>query len=134
MRAVLLVASLVLVLVSCAPTAKAAEDGVHNALEMASYCKPVAESDFNDRGMVAFEHNHQTGICWGFFLAIQQATRLHFYGAAAPALYVCTPPESSLIQTVLVFRRYVEVNPSVGHKNAFFVARDALQEAFPCKG
>ena len=134
MRAVLLVAAVVLVLTSCAPAAKAAEPGIATALEMASYCKPVAEAQQIGDGKVYLDSTWETGRCWGFFGALQQATGLWERGAEAAILSICAPPESSLVQMVLIFRRYVEVNPSVGHKEAFFVAMDALRAAFPCEG
>ncbi len=132
MRAVLLVAAVVLV--SCSPAAKAVEPGVTTALEMASYCKPVAEAPRIGDGGLYLDVTWETGMCWGFFSAVQQAANITFHGASAPALYICNPPESTLVQMVLIFRRYVDVNPSVGHENAFFVALRALKEAFPCKG
>ncbi len=134
MRAVLLVAAVVLVLASCAPAAKSAERGITTALEMASYCKPVAEASRTSDGKLSFKSTFETGRCWGFFDAIQQAATLQYSDAPARALYICVPPGGTLSQMVLIFRRYVEVNPSVGHEEAFFVARDALVEAFPCKG
>jgi len=127
MRAVLLVVAVVLVPASCSPAAKAVEPGVTTALEMASYCKPVAEASRVGEGKLYLDHTWETGQCWGFFSAVQQAVRTGVLG-------VCVPPESTLVQMVLIFRRYVEVNPSVGHENAFFVALRALKEAFPCKG
>ncbi len=118
--------------ISCAPAAKAAEHGVATALEMASYCKLVAEARIADR-FVYFENSFEAGKCWGFFGAIQQAVRIREESNQNTFLGVCPPPESSLVQMVLIFRRYVEVNPSEGHENAFFVALRALAEAFPCK-
>jgi len=120
-------------IISYAPVAKAAEHGVTTALEMASYCKPVAEAPRVGEGLL-LDNTRETGECWGFFGAVQQAAKITFHGASAPALYICAPPESSLVQMVLIFRRYVEVNPSEAHKTAFHVALIALQEAFPCKG
>ncbi len=98
-----------------------------------SYCKPVAEARLISGDKRAYKPSWETGVCWGFFSAVQVATRLQFHGDPAPALYICAPPESTLVQMVLIFRRYVEVNPSVAHEKAFFVAFEALKEAFPCK-
>ena len=134
MRAVLLVAALALVLASCAPAAKAAEGDATSALEMASYCKPVAEASLIGDGKLSLKTTWLTGRCWGFFEAIQRAATVQYYDAPVRALYICAPPESTLTQMVLIFRLYVEMNPSVGHEDAFLVALDALVEAFPCKG
>ena len=133
MRAVFLVAAVVLVLASCAQAAKAVE----TALEVASHCKQVAEGRIEEARdgdqLVYFESNFETGKCWGFFQAVQQAVRIGDESTQTSFLGVCAPSESTLIQIVLIFRRYVEVNPSVGHENAFYVALRALDAAFPCK-
>ena len=134
MRAVLVVAAVVLVLASCSPAAKTVEPGEGTALLMASYCKPVAEASWTGDDKLSLKPTFGTGRCWGFFDAIQQAATLQYYGAPARALHICIPPGGTLVQMVLVFRRYVEVNPSVGHDEAFFVAMGALRKAFPCKG
>ena len=128
MRTVLLVAVVVLALASCVSVAKA-----RTALEMASYCKPVAEAQPTGDGGVSFKHDWQTGECWGFFSAIRLATG--FYDEKlVPLLHICAPPRVGVVQLVLIFRRYVEINPSKGHELAFYIAINALVEASPCKG
>ena len=105
MRAVLLVAAVVLVLASCAPAAKAAEGDATSALEMASFCKPVAEAPLIGDGKLSLKATWKTGRCWGFFEAIQQAATLQYYDAPARILHICTPPGGTLVQMVLIFRR-----------------------------
>ena len=91
MRAVLLVAAVALVLVSCAPTAKAVE----TALEMASNCKPVAEARLTEQ-KIYFETNFETGRCWGFFKAFHQAVRIGDSGAKRGYLGLCLPSDAAV--------------------------------------
>jgi len=135
MRAVLLVAAVALVLVSCTPVAKAMEHSTFTALEMVSYCKSVAESQPISGGKLSIESTFEAGRCWGFFEAIQKAMLLIYVsGTSGLLLGVCLPSEVSVPQLVLIFRRYVEVNPSVILKDVFFVTKVALEEAYTCKG
>ena len=52
----------------------AAAKGSANALEMASYRKPLAEAKRISDGKVLLPSTFEAGKCWGFFDAIQQAT------------------------------------------------------------
>ncbi len=104
-----------------------------SALEMASYCKPVAEAKHLGGGRVIIDNTYETGKCWGFFNAIQEASRMKFVGESTPALQLCLPEKSTLTQMVLIFRRYVDSHPAEAHDDAFFIAWKALRKAFPCK-
>ena len=130
-----LVAAAALVLVSCTPVAKAMEHSTFTALEMVSYCKSVAESQPISGGKLSIESTFEAGRCWGFFEAIQKAMLLIYVGGTSGLLPgVCLPSEVSVPQLVLIFRRYVEVNPSVILKDVFYVTTVALEEAYTCKG
>ena len=102
------------------------------ALEMASFCKPVAEAQHLSDGKVLLDPTFETGKCWGFITAIQQASVLQWTGDTQRALHLCLPPGSTVTQLALIFRKYVLEHPAEGHDLAFFVATSALREAFPC--
>ena len=102
------------------------------ALEMASYCKPVAEAKRVGDKQVLVPLTHEAGLCWGYFDAIHRAVNVQFAGDATPVLLICQPAAVTITQMVLVFRRYFETHPAEAHKDAFIITYTALREAFPC--
>ena len=104
-----------------------------SALDIASYCKPIAEATPLSDGRVGFAFTYKTGKCWGFFDAVQQASRLWWIGHKNPVLGFCAPAEGTLTQLVKVFQKYVQEHPAKADEEALIVAHDALLDAFPCK-
>lgn len=45
----------------------------------------------------------------------------------------CLPPSSTLEQFIRVVYKYLQDHPERLHERRFFLVRDALKEAFPCK-
>ncbi len=102
------------------------------ALEMSSFCRPIDEATLLSDGRIVREISDTASQCWGAFLAIQGATRIVFKDEPKPALNICAPEESSLIQFVKIFRAYVAKHPDRGHEDFFAVAFTSLFKAFPC--
>ena len=103
------------------------------ALEMASSCKPIEEATVLEGGQVYFEDSGRANRCWGAFVAVQQAITTTYTDSAFPAHYVCAPEDSTLIQLVKIFRRYVAEHPERGHERFFNVAVEALRTVYPCR-
>jgi hypothetical protein len=101
------------------------------ALEVESWCMPVANAKTISGSKISMEQTFDSGSCWGAFAAFQGL------GSAVGSdgvrtLHYCAPPESSRVEFVKVFVHFVEVHPQQGHLPFTFVALKALVEAFPC--
>lgn len=104
------------------------------AQRMSAYCKTVAESDHASLARLRFKQQYGDGICVGFFWAILGAAG-DLKGAetdARPLLRICRPENTSVIQMVKVYRKYVQTRPEEGQENAFMIAVKALTAAYPC--
>ena len=102
------------------------------ALEMSSFCKPIGEATLLSDGRIVYELSATAHQCWGAFLAIQGATRIEFEDEPKPALQICAPEGSSLVQMVKIFRHYAEQHPERAHEDFIIVAWTSLYKAFPC--
>ncbi len=121
-RGVLIAA--VLVLSSSRAQAETAED-------MLSACRVVADAAASGEDLT-LPANFNSGLCWGAFAAIQQATRLIPTPQSARTFQVCSPEQSTRTELVHVFLDYVHAHPERLHDDFFFVAVSALRGAFPC--
>lgn len=97
--------------------------------EMLSSCKELAEAKVQGDN-VMFARTYDSGVCWGAFSSIQRV--IFFRTQGRPLFGVCAPLQVKRSQLIAVFVEYARRTPSRHHENAFDVARDALQEAFPC--
>ncbi|WP_369412695.1 Rap1a/Tai family immunity protein [Neoroseomonas alba] len=49
------------------------------------------------------------------------------------SLVACFPPEATVGQMIRVVARYIDERPARLHENFIVLARDALQQAWPCR-
>jgi hypothetical protein len=70
--------------------------------------------------------------CWHYMAAVQNMSTLvdqrgdHLLG-------ICAPAETTLMQYVQIFVRYVRKNPKELRDNAAAIAVVAMSDAFPCR-
>jgi len=104
-----------------------------SALEMASFCRPVAKSAPDSGGfMYQVPPTFEAGRCWGAFSAIQAA--LVIGDEERPYLRDCPlPGNSSRLQLIRVFLRYIDQHPESYDENFVLVALSAFDDAFPCQ-
>jgi hypothetical protein len=76
--------------------------------------------------------NSEASQCWGAFGAIQALSTWTYSNKSFPLLYICAPPESTLLQFIKIFEHYADTHPERLHEEYMRVAVDALREAFPC--
>ena len=105
-----------------------------SAEEMASACRTVAAAKVSATG-VALPTDFDSGLCWGAFAALQKA--INIVASASPRpnvpfLGICAPETSTRTQLILIFEEFSRRHPERLNADFFFVALDALREAFPC--
>ena len=102
-----------------------------SALEMASLCRPVAKSKMDADSIVWMPRTYESGMCWGAFAAIQTAFNIGDEGQLY--LRVCLPENSTRLQLIRVFLRYVDEHPESEHEDFVIIGILAFREAFPCQ-
>jgi Rap1a immunity proteins len=100
------------------------------ALEVQSWCTTTAHAPLLADGKVGLGTTFDDGFCWGAFAAIQDLSRIEMLGN--PLLVFCPPSNSTRIEYVKIFLRYVDQHPEQLHMDFAGVARRALAAAFPC--
>lgn len=101
-----------------------------NALEMQSWCEPIATARILSPGTIHFQPTFNTGICWGAFGAIQEISRI--YSDNGMVLGVCAPEDSTRDQLIKIFYKYVTDHPDTANQPFGLIARLSLMDAFPC--
>jgi Rap1a immunity proteins len=100
------------------------------AAEMASNCKVVVEAPVHG-DQIALPDDVNGFLCWGAFLAIQQAVR-YFGPDGHPFFLVCVPAEGRLQQLIAIFENFVRAHPEQAHEDFFKIAILALRKPWPC--
>ncbi|MNV86267.1 hypothetical protein D3C71_1802880 [compost metagenome] len=100
--------------------------------EMLSACRPFTAASVVN-GVVTFPTTHDTGICWGYFTALQAVIVRANEKTGEMLFGVCAPPNSRRSQLIVIFVGYAERRPERRHEPEFDVAMDALRAAFPCR-
>ena len=74
------------------------------ALEVRSWCNPVANAKLGANDVISYPPNHNTGFCWGAFATIQEFSK---YRWPDNSMYLgfCPLPTSSRLQYVKVFSK-----------------------------
>ena len=103
------------------------------ALEVQSWCKAVVNGKLGANDTISYAPNHDTGFCWGAFGAIQELSK-YAWDDGTRLLRVCAPADSSRLQYIKVFSKFVDDHPEDVHYEFARVARQALASAFPCSG
>lgn len=107
----------------------------YSVLEMHDSCVSLAnDTRVLGDGRIIVDQMSGADKCLGAFLVVQKVSTLVYEedGRYRRMFNVCTPEYSTLLQLVKVYVSYVDDNPRKLHEDFFFVALDALREAFPC--
>jgi len=102
-----------------------------SAADMQSNCRDVISS-LTTEETIQMPQDYRSGICWGFFAAIQKAMVIA-NESSERALGVCAPAESKRSQLIKVFDNYVSEHPERLHEEAFWVALNAYSEVWGCE-
>ena len=120
------------ILLLASPRAFGGDELYGTAIRVASWCAPYRSARVTDEGVSVPEQGKELDLCWGAFLAIQQMSKLGVDGSDRTVINACVPPEVRTLEYVLVFLKYVESHPEVGHERFLNVAVRAIRQAFPC--
>ena len=101
------------------------------ALEVQSWCKPFVTAKLGANKRIWAEENEDAGFCWGAFAAIQELSRFR-KSSGATMIDVCAPSDSSRLQFIKIFSKYVDDHPANAHETFALIAYLSLSEAFPC--
>jgi hypothetical protein len=102
------------------------------ALEVQSWCKPFVTAKLGTNNSVArVEEDPYTDFCWGAFAMIQEFSRF-VRGDGTAMIDICAPSDSTRIQFIKIFYKYVDDHPANAHKPFAEIAYRSLSVAFPC--
>jgi hypothetical protein len=100
------------------------------ALEVQSWCKELVHAKIPADNRVFFKEDVYSGFCWDAFAVIQQFSRYTRNGTLL--LGMCAPADSTRLQFIKIFSKYVDDHPETAHRSFADVARLSLTEAFRC--
>lgn len=104
-----------------------------SALEIQSWCKGIVNAKLGANHTIFYTPNYNTGFCWGAFGAIQEFSRF-LRNDNTPMIDVCAPPNSTRLQLIKIFSKYVDDHPESANRSFAIIALRALTRAFPCTG
>jgi hypothetical protein len=102
------------------------------ALEVQSWCKGM-DAKLGQNDAFTFVMNYNSGFCLGAFASIQELS-VYIWENGTPYLGFCPPADSSRLQYIKIFSKYVDDYPASAHQRFGVVAKSALAAAFPCVG
>ncbi len=103
------------------------------AMQVQSWCKDIAAAKINQDGTFLLHRTADSGFCWGAFATIQILSKSPVSrNNPTPMLGLCPPAQSTRIQFIKIFSKYVDENPNLGHVDFAHIALAALTDAFPC--
>jgi hypothetical protein len=101
---------------------------------MLTACKDVIEAKSDWQGNEVFPLNFDTGQCWGTFTLLWSFGSTIGVGTGQEFVPdLCLPKGTTVAQVIAIFGAYAHKHHELYDRNAFFVALDAMSEAFPCK-
>ncbi len=108
------------------------------AERIVSACKVVANARLGDDGSVAlpktsYDDGFDAGMCLGAFSVLDMALRIASDPPNRKLLFGVCIGEVTWSQEVKIFLEYANRNPKRLNEDFFFVGRDALKAAFPCR-
>jgi hypothetical protein len=105
------------------------------AAEVRASCKDVLKVKAKQKDdYLNFPSNFETGFCWGAFASLQQISGFFPENGKQSLLGCCPPPDSTRLQYIKIFAKYVDEHPEFGEEDFAAVAIQALQAAYPCSG
>jgi hypothetical protein len=102
------------------------------ALEMQSYCRGVVAAEMLPNNRIRIPPDPDAHKCWGAFATIQEIIKSTETDGTV-TFGVCAPANSSRMQLVKIFSKYVSDHPEQGHLGFTNVALIALLAVFPCR-
>ena len=102
------------------------------ALEVKSSCKAVLRVRDSKADYLNLPRNFDAGFCWGAFASLQEISSSFPEGETSSLLGCCPPPDSTRLQYIRIFSKYVDDHPEAGQEDFVTVAIQSLQLAFPC--
>ena len=102
------------------------------SLDLASSCKQLRSVTAGAKAKVTILRTFNNGFCWGAFAALQGLSATKWPESDKSLLGFCAPRESTRIQFIQIFVRYLEQRPDEGGVPFAEVAIRALADAFPC--
>lgn len=103
-----------------------------SALEVQSWCQVIANAKLGPDNAIFYVRSSQTEFCWGAFAAIQELSKLGWSDTKELMLEICAPEQSTRLQYIKIFSKYVTDHPEMAHQDFAYIARLALHDAFPC--
>jgi hypothetical protein len=100
--------------------------------EMQSRCIGVAKAVKGSDRSIEFLATPDSYQCWGAFTAVQELVTITD-PTDGPLLEVCVPSDSTRLQMIKIFQKYVGDHPDDGRLTFGYVVLKALWKAFPCK-
>src|SRR5690242_8757887 len=129
---VIAVSASFIAIATLAPVRALADDtGLETALQVESWCEPFANVLVEPDGRFQMPQSVVSGFCWGAFASIQELGNVTV-DSKHRLLGFCPPEDSTRIQLIRIFLKYVQGNPSDLNKRFAFVVWDSLRDAFPC--
>jgi len=98
---------------------------MHDSVEMLSACKQMTHYE-------AGPLPKGGAVCLGFMGAFSQIARLVRPGTTTRIINICTPPDASPGQMILVFTKFAGDHPELLSQPTAEVALRAFEAAFPC--
>ena len=120
------------VIVAFAPGVSMLPAKVETAGEMQSRCIGVAKAVKGSDRSIEFLATPDSYQCWGAFTAVQELVTITD-PTDGPLLEVCVPSDSTRLQMIKIFQKYVGDHPEDGRLTFGYVVLKALWKAFPCK-
>jgi len=98
---------------------------MHDSVEMLSACEQMTHYE-------AGPLPEGAAVCLGFMGAFSQIARLVHPGTTTPIINICTPPDATPGQMILVFTKFARDHSELLSHPTAAVALRAFQDAFPC--
>ena len=110
-----------------------------STMQMMEWCKPVVHATPLPDGNTQSVHTHESGLCWGAFLALDALSSLHEMNDPKTSIIGICPPKvmdstaQATVQMVRIFDAYARQHPEIQHDSFVVIALPALHSVFPCK-
>jgi hypothetical protein len=123
----LLIVLVVLVMVRSGQSlALTAKEMQVNCLELTAKARPAGGDQLD------IPNSPGALVCFGFFSAVQRFTVFQREGERRRIFGICAPPQTTLLQLIELFQKYVKANPREADQDAADVALTAYAKKFPC--
>ena len=123
------VSVVLLVLIAAITPVRAQQPG--SARDLANDCQTVLHGKKGRGSEIRIPFTKQALVCWGYMQAIQDFSVLADTEGRR-ALGACPPENTTLVQLIRTFVKYVRSHRDLLPQNAALAVTQALQQAYPC--